>query len=232
MLGEFKPDDYFKIDVECHIFPEQDPGGSYFIKRHKAPYRIFDVLGINKLEEYGELRNMLKEHWVADPELTIELMNKYNIDMACVMRENMMIVNRWSYPMSTNHYVFQACEKYPDRFIFQANVGPVLRRGIKNAIWEAEYLVKEKNCKLVKMYFPEEETMPNDPALFPFYEKLQELGVIMTAHTGVSWGHYMGRSKYCRPMDFDDVGHEFPELKIICFHAGWPYTREMAMVEA
>ena len=105
------------------------------------------MLGINRLEEFKQLRNQLREPWVADPELTISYMNKYGVDTACALRENMLVTTRWAYPMSTNHYFFNACEKYPDRFIFQANVGPVLRRGIKNAIWEIEYLVKEKNCR-------------------------------------------------------------------------------------
>jgi hypothetical protein len=229
VLGDFKKDEYFKIDVESHIYPpvlEMD----YFTRRHKSRYTLFERLGVSALPEYQEMSERMRGVWSSEPEVVIELMDMYGIDMACVMRENMMMITSWAYPMATNRYVFSACEKYPERFIFQANVGPVLRRGVKNAIWELEYLVKEKNCRLIKMYLPEEETYPNDPQLYPFYEKICELDIPMTVHTGMSWGQLLGPSKYCRPIYLDDVATEFPELKIIGFHAGWPYCREMNMV--
>ena len=123
-----------------------------------------------------------------------------------------------------------ACEKYPDRFIFQSNVGPIKKRGLKNAIWELNYLVKEKNCKMVKMYHPE-DTYINDQELWPLYEKIQELGIPVCMHTGWCWvpPNY---SKYCIPLLLDEVATEFPDMKIIAYHAGWPYYHDLNMLAA
>ena len=44
--------------------------------------------------------------------------------------------------MSTNGFIMQEIEPYKDRMYLECNVGPVLRRGVKNAIWELEYLYK------------------------------------------------------------------------------------------
>ncbi len=60
------------------------------------------------------------------------------------------------------------------------------RRGIKHANWELEFLAKEKGARIFKVYQPEDDGPINDRRLWPFYEKVQELGVVLTLHTGVS----------------------------------------------
>jgi hypothetical protein len=39
-----------------------------------------------------------------------------------------------------------------------------------------------------------------------------------------------GKSKYCNPTQIDDVARDFPELKIVAFHMGYPYTDQLNMV--
>jgi len=153
-------------------------------------------------------------------------MDKANVDVAFCLREPMMDITGGVVSFSTNGFMMQQIEPYPNRMYLEANVGPVIRRGIKHANWELEYLVKEKGAKLCKVYQPEDDGPINDRRLWPFYEKAQELGVPLTLHTGVSYVCPQPNS-HCHPQQLDDVALAFPELKMIAYHAGWPYTEEL-----
>ena len=90
-----------------------------------------------------------------------------------------------------------------------------------------EYWV-EKGAKIFKYYSPE-DTYINDPELWPFYKRAEELGVVLCLHAGFSWVP-PGKSKYCYPTQIDDVARDFPNLKIVAFHMGYPFTDAMNMV--
>ncbi|MFH0809655.1 MAG: amidohydrolase family protein, partial [Pseudomonadota bacterium] len=144
--------------------------------------------------------------------------------------ESMMDTTGYATSWSTNGYIASVCEKHPDRFILQANVGPIIQRGLDNAIWELEYLVKERNCKLIKFY-PPEDIYINDERLWPFYKKVEELGVVLTIHTGYVWVP-PGKAKYCLPIQVDEVASKFWDMKIVAFHAGWPYCHDLNLTAA
>jgi hypothetical protein len=116
-------------------------------------------------------------------------------------------------------------EPYPERMYLEANVGPILRRGVEHAIWELDFLVKERNAKLCKVYAPEDGPL-NDKRLWPFYEKACELDIALTMHTGMSYV-VPQPSKFSLPSLLDDVCLDFPDLKIIAYHMGWPYSEEL-----
>jgi predicted TIM-barrel fold metal-dependent hydrolase len=118
-------------------------------------------------------------------------------------------------------------EKHPDRFIIEPNLSPIKHRGVDNAIWEMEYWV-EHGAKIFKYYSPE-DTYINDPELWPFYKRAEELGIVLDLHTGFSWVP-PGKSKYCLPIQIDDVARDFPNLKLVAFHMGYPYCDDLNMV--
>jgi predicted TIM-barrel fold metal-dependent hydrolase len=62
--------------------------------------------------------------------------------------------------------------------------------------------------------------------MYPFYEKAQELGVPLTVHTGMAYV-VPQPTKYTLPILLDDICLDFPDLKIIAYHAGWPYCEEL-----
>ena len=74
----------------------------------------------------------------------IEWMDKAGVDVCFALRESMMDVSGYATCMSTNGFILEEIAPYPDRMYLECNVGPILRRGVKHAIWELEYLVKEK----------------------------------------------------------------------------------------
>lgn len=55
------------------------------------------------------------------------------------------------------------------------------------------------------------------------------LSSVLCMHTGFSWVP-PGKSKYCYPTQLDDVTRDFPELKIVAFHMGYPYNDALNMV--
>ncbi len=156
----------------------------------------------------------------------IKYMDEANVDVAYCLREPMMDVTGGTVSLSTNGFMLQQIEPYPDRMYLEANVGPVVKRGIKEANWEMEYLVKERGAKLCKLYTPEDEGPLNDKRLWPYYEKACELDVPLTIHTGMSYV-VPQPSSHCAVGQLDDVLLDFPELKIIAYHTAWPQTEEL-----
>ncbi len=233
---EFVKDDYFKIDCECHLSGDTKKYFDYFPAYKQWVYgtaMTAAAFGAVPKHHTAEAPKAHEAPKPAKPEMSedeqlLVYMDRYGVDMACVLPESMMDTTGYSTKWSTNGYLMAACERHPDRFILQANVGPFIHRGMKNALWELDYLAKERNCKLVKFY-PPEDTYINDERLWPFYERCQQLGVAVSIHTGFSWCP-PGKAKYCLPIQLDDVANDFYDLKIIAFHAGWPYCHDLNMV--
>ena len=128
----------------------------------------------------------------------------------------------------SNGEMAQIVDQDPDRFLYQRDLSPIKARGVGNAIWELEYWVKEKGARIFKFY-PPEDTYINDPELWPFYAKAEALGIVLDIHTGLRWVP-PGKSKYARPILLDDVARDFPQLKIVAFHMGYPYCDDLNMV--
>ena len=150
-----------------------------------------------------------------------EWMDKSNVDVCFALRESMMDVSGYSTCMSTNAFMLKEIEPYTERMYLEANCGPIIRRGVDHAIWELEYLFKERNAKLCKVYAPEDGPL-NDKRLWPFYEKACELDIALTVHTGMSYVCPQP-SKFTHPSLLDDVCLDFPELKLVMAHGADPW---------
>ncbi|MCI9368666.1 MAG: amidohydrolase [Oscillospiraceae bacterium] len=222
-------DGFFKIDPECHIIGDMSsvehfPGVQMW-------WRAID--GIMRPTLQGAPGDYISkfEPWEmtksADPENILRAMDKYGVDVACILPESMMDTTGFTSRWCTNGDAWKAVQTHPDRFILNPNLSPIKRRGVKNAIWELEYWM-DQGAKIFKYYSPE-DTYINDPELWPFYKRAEELGAVLCLHTGFSWVP-PGKSKYCYPPQVDDVARDFPELKIVAFHMGYPFTDAMNMV--
>ncbi|MBI5606057.1 MAG: amidohydrolase family protein [Deltaproteobacteria bacterium] len=209
-------DDYFVMASECHLMPHRTDLNYYPRFKHVGP--LIERLG--KLWIKPDCRpEDMPQGWLADD--LIKAMDEADIDVGTALRESMMDFTGWASCFSTNGWIMEQIEKYKDRLFLEANVGPILKRGVKEAIWEMEYLVKERNAKLIKVYQCEDIGPLNAPAMWPFYEKAAELGVPLTVHTGLSyvWGQ---PTKNNLPIHLEDVLRDFPDLNIIAYHMGWP----------
>ena len=187
--AELKQDDFFKIDPEPHLIGDMEPINHYpgvkmwwkAIESIRRP-----LLSALPMDVFGEI-----EAWEleknADPASLIRSMDKYGVDVACLLPEAMMDTTGYSSRWMTNGDMAKVVETNPDRFMYQPNISPIKQRGVRNAIWDLEYWVKEKSAKIFKFY-PPEDTYINDPDLWPFYAKAEELGIVLDIHTGFCWG--------------------------------------------
>ena len=230
MAKEFKKDDYFKIDPEPHILGEDHP--DYFpgvklwwhsVMAIKRPLMMGMPQSIMDLFEDSELKPD------PDPDMLIAAMDKYGVDIGCLLPESMMDCTGYTSRFCTDTEMAKWVDKYPDRFIYQPNLSPIKFKGVKNTLWELEYWVKERGAKIFKYYPPEDNTVINDKDLWPFYEKAQELGIVLDIHTGFGWVA-PGRFQNGLPMYLDDIARDFPELIINAFHMGYPYCDDLNMV--
>ena len=69
---------------------------------------------------------------------------------------------------------------------------------------------------------------PDHRMYYPFYAKCAELGIPIQIQVGHSAQAFL--PTVARPMSLDRVAIDFPELKIIGIHIGYPWTEEMISV--
>ncbi|MBN1376327.1 MAG: amidohydrolase family protein [Dehalococcoidia bacterium] len=232
----------FIFDCECHMLPLADDI-NYFpyykmnqwalrsLLRGLAPLWLYGVRDRITVEEMRDItrRRAGKETGESAAAL-VEKMDESGAQMACVLPESFLPMSCGVRMMSTNGWLAREIEKYPDRLVGVCNVGPIISRGVKNAVWELEYLVKELNFKAVKFY-PVDDVPINDERLWPYYEKIQQLGIPLFIHTGFSWC-VPGRSANCLPWLLEDVCEEFPGITILAYHLGYPFTDAMNICAA
>jgi predicted TIM-barrel fold metal-dependent hydrolase len=68
---------------------------------------------------------------------------------------------------------------------------------------------------------------PDDPRLFPVYEKCLQFGAPVNIMSGPYAGPDIGASD---PVCIDRLATRFPELTIICGHGCWPYVQQIIAV--
>ncbi|AGK61769.1 putative metal-dependent hydrolase of the TIM-barrel fold protein [Archaeoglobus sulfaticallidus PM70-1] len=130
----------------------------------------------------------------------------------------------YSYKVS-NDAVYRAYEESGGRLIPFAGVDP--HKG-KVALKEIDRIVK-LNFKGLKFMPHLHELNPNDPKMYEIYRAANDYGLPLLFHTGTQF-HKGSKIKYCRPLYLDDVAVDFPDLKIIIAHFGYPWYEEALAV--
>jgi len=135
-------------------------------------------------------------------------------------------------PRVSNEFVAQIASKFPDRVIGFASVDPHK----KSAVKDLELAVRDLKLVGLKLHPQAQDFEPNDSKHYPIYAKCVELGIPVTFHTGSTyWGAGLAggggvKLRLSDPMLLDDVAADFPELKIIMAHPGWPWQDEQLAV--
>jgi predicted TIM-barrel fold metal-dependent hydrolase len=125
-----------------------------------------------------------------------------------------------------NEIVAAIAARHPDRFLPFA--GADIMRG-REALCDFERWVRERGFRGLSLR-PFMIGLPaDDRHYYPFYAKCVELGVPLSIHTSANWttgaindlGH---------PRHLDPVARDFPELRIIMSHAGYPWVLEAVLL--
>lgn len=126
-----------------------------------------------------------------------------------------------------NKMVAQIVEKHPDRFygfgtVDLTNLNPL------SLVEQAEEIADLKliGINLQPVFF---DVDPLNRRLYPLYATAAKLGLIVSFHTGI---HFSLKTSIIKnnPLYIDQIAVDFPKLKIIACHAGWPWIPEMVAV--
>jgi len=166
------------------------------------------------------------EHFFAGgktPKDTIQDMDEAGVDVSVVVAVDAETTAGYRIP---NDLLAEEVAQYPGRLVGFAGVDP--HKGAE-AVKELERAVKELKLAGVKFICHLNELDINDPKYYPIYEAAQALNVPVLHHTGTHY-HFGKRIRYGRPMFIDDVAVDFPGLRIVAAHFGWPWTDEAVAV--
>ncbi|MCC7486999.1 MAG: amidohydrolase [Burkholderiales bacterium] len=125
----------------------------------------------------------------------------------------------------SNDDVAAICREYPGRFVGIAAIDPTGRRA---AIAEIDRMMAagfrgvnvEPGAYPVPMY-------PDDRRLYPVYAHCEDRGIPVIIMAGGNAGPDVS---YSFPVHVDRVAGDFPALKIVVSHGGWPWVSEILHV--
>lgn len=126
---------------------------------------------------------------------------------------------------ASNDEVAKFVARHPDRLLGLGGVDPWK----DDAVGEVHRLARELDLKGVVVSPFKQKLLPTDARMSRVWSACEDLGIPVFMHTGINWwvdvtyeiGH---------PRHVDALASSFPDLKIVCLHAGWPWVNDMVMV--
>mgnify|MGYP000541037116 FL=1 len=132
---------------------------------------------------------------------------------------------KWMYMDTRLEEVLQYTQRYPDRFVGLAGYNPYR---ITESLREIEIAVRDYGFRGVYVHIYGFDIPIHDRKMYPLYAKCVELDIPVSLQVG----HVLEAmpSDCGRPIYLDRVACDFPELKIIGAHTGWPWVEELISV--
>ena len=134
---------------------------------------------------------------------------------------------------NSNEHAIDLATRYPDAF---AGVLASLDIGSENPaelIRQADELLKNAIVKGFKFHPPDQNFYPNDRKHYALWERLEAGNKPVMFHTGFTFlganqDGGKGIALDCgRPIHLDTLARDFPRMKIIAAHPGWPWQEEL-----
>lgn len=150
-------------------------------------------------------------------------MDSAGVDTSVILGQDVRSVEKKEFQNYSipNRSLAELVERYSKRFIAFGSLDPRMDDA-KKIMRE---LAMDFGFKGIKLHCDALGLYPNDKLLYPIYEMCVEHNLVVLHHTGTTGLGYC-KIKFGRPLDLDDVAQDFPELKIICAHFGWPWMEE------
>lgn len=150
-------------------------------------------------------------------------MDQAGVSKSVILGQDVRSVSKEQFKNYTldNAELKKSTDKHPDRLIPFGSVDP--RKD--DALRRLDAMARDYGFRGLKIHCDASEIYPNDRLLYPIYEKCVEHGLIVLHHTGTTGLGYC-KIKFGRPLDIDEVAQDFPQLKIVCAHFGWPWMEE------
>ncbi|GAB2844762.1 4-hydroxyphenyl-beta-ketoacyl-CoA hydrolase [Actinocorallia aurea] len=131
------------------------------------------------------------------------------------------------HPALSSEEIAEQAAAHADVLIPFGSVDP--RRG-EAAVAQAKRLARDFGVLGFKFHPSLQGFAPNDPAYYPLWQALEDLGVVALFHTGqtgIGAGLPGGRGiklRYSDPMLLDDVAADFPGLIMVLAHPSVPWV--------
>ena len=136
-------------------------------------------------------------------------------------------------PRNSNDHVIGLASRHPDAF---AGVLAALDTGahdLDQVAADAQRLVRDPAVKGFKFHPPDQGFYPQDRKYYPVWEVLEASGKPAMFHMGFTvlgantdGGSGIGLD-YGRPIHLDILARDFPKMKIVAAHPGWPWQEEL-----
>jgi predicted TIM-barrel fold metal-dependent hydrolase len=156
----------------------------------------------------------------------VRKMDEANVERVFITQTKMWSHwNKWMYMDTTLEEVTQYTRLYPDRFVGLAGYNPFR---IKESLREIEVAVREHGFKGVYVHIYGFDIPLHDAKMYPLYAKCVELDIPVSMQVG----HVLEAmpSEHARPMYLDRIACDFPDLRMVGAHTGWPWVEELISV--
>jgi predicted TIM-barrel fold metal-dependent hydrolase len=210
------------VDMWAPILPTPDVMrhvSEHFPKEMSGYLRVF----FKQEPRPQEFRKIAQAFGRAEDEV-IELLDAAGIDRTLITG-----FDEWSSVHETfipNELVAALSDRHPDRFIPFAGVD--LLKGM-DAVRELEQLVRERGFRGLSLR-PFMIGLPaDDRRYYPLYAKCVELEIPLSIHTSANWTT-VAVNDLGHPRHIDAVAADFPELRIVMSHGGYPWVLEACLL--
>jgi predicted TIM-barrel fold metal-dependent hydrolase len=200
--------------IDLHCYPNTEPWIA-----SQQPY-------VDALAEYWN------RPWAAktEEEVVAEF-SAANVDAVLVALDLESVTHT---PPCSNDYVVGMQQRHPERIIQAwASVDPL--KG-EDALGDARHAVEDLHMLGFHFHPIAGHYAVDDGRLYPLFDLIASLGVpvmIDVGTTGMGAGMPGGMGavlRHAHPSAIDQLAADFPTLKIIAAHPGWPWTDEMTAV--
>lgn len=167
----------------------------------------------------------VRKGWSA--EYMVEMMDRGNVELSFLISLCSANGVGGEEIMVPAEEILPILQKYPDRFVGMLGISPVRKWGDKYyAPTYIERAIKDHGFKGVHMYPHWYGVRINDRRMYPIYEKCAELDVPIAFQTGQ--GTMRSNSRVvARPIWIDEIVRDFPTLRVIALHSGYPWEDEL-----
>ncbi len=124
---------------------------------------------------------------------------------------------------ASNEFVAAVVQHAPSKLVGFASVDPC----DPGAIPQLQRAVRDLGLRGLKLGPIYQRFVPDDPKLWSFYEKVQELHIPIMWHQGASFLMPDGSLPDARPILLDRVASAFPEIRMVIAHFGFPWPSDV-----
>jgi len=156
-----------------------------------------------------------------DSQLT--LMDAAGVDLAVLLPLD--LTTGASGSLATNADVAEIVKAYPERFIGFASVDP----HDPKAAEKLEKAFDSYGLSGLKLHPSKQRFYPTDPCMDDLYYLCETYRKPIVFHAGMSLEPGT-LSRYARPLEFEEVALNHPDLKFCLAHFGWPWVQETCML--